>query len=302
MTERNIRLSLGPVLYYWPKEQLLDFYDMVAEAPVEIVYLGETVCSKRRALRLDDWLAVGERLHAAGKEVVLSTLSLIEADSERKALQRICSNGRFAVEANDMGAINLLAHQGAPFVTGPGINIYNDRTLAFLHTLGLTRWVMPCELSRETLAAILENRPPQVQTEVMVYGRIPLAWSARCFTARAHQLQKDDCEERCIADPDGLLVHTQEDKTFLALNGIQTQSAQTHNLLGELDDLRRLGVEVLRISPQSAHMDEIISTFHAALTGEMPAQAAARELEQWMPNGPCSGYWFGAAGMAGAAG
>ncbi|KAA3630042.1 MAG: U32 family peptidase [Proteobacteria bacterium] len=297
MTEHKMKLSIGPVLYYWPKEQLRDFYAMVAESSADIVYLGEAVCSKRRQFRGDDWLETAEMLAHAGKEAVISTLALIEADSERKTLKRICANGRFTVEANDVGAINLLANQAIPFVSGPSVNIYNDRTLAFFAKLGLKRWVMPVELSRETLAQIQQGRPAGVETEVMAYGRIPLAWSARCFTARAYHLQKDDCQEKCIADPDGLTVYTQEDDAFLALNGIQTQSAQTYNLLGEIGDLRRLGIDVLRISPQSAHMQSVIEKFAAVLAGKVDAREAAHQLEALMPVGSCSGYWFGDAGM-----
>ena len=101
---RMPKLALGPVLYYWPKEKLLDFYEQIAASPVDIVYLGETICAKRRALNTEEWLALAERLSAAGKEVVLSTMALLEAESELKALHRLCENGRFTVEANDMGA------------------------------------------------------------------------------------------------------------------------------------------------------------------------------------------------------
>ncbi|RMG34505.1 MAG: U32 family peptidase, partial [Gammaproteobacteria bacterium] len=87
------RLSLGPVLYYWSRDDLFRFYEQVADIPVDTVYLGETVCPKRRSLRLDDWLAIGEALADAGKEVVLSSLALIEAESDLKYLRRLCGNG-----------------------------------------------------------------------------------------------------------------------------------------------------------------------------------------------------------------
>ena len=51
-----MRLSLGPVLFYWSRQQLLAFYAEMAEQPLDVIYLGETVCSKRPALSLDDWL------------------------------------------------------------------------------------------------------------------------------------------------------------------------------------------------------------------------------------------------------
>ena len=109
-TEHQPKLALGPVLYYWPKEKLLDFYERISAAPVDTVYLGETVCSKRRAFNTDEWLALAERLTAAGKEVVLSTMALLEAESELKTLRRLCENGRFTVEANDMGAVRPVSY------------------------------------------------------------------------------------------------------------------------------------------------------------------------------------------------
>lgn len=290
------RLALGPLLYYWSRDRILAFYEQVADLPADVVYLGETVCSKRRSLRTGDWLDLAQRLTDAGKEVVLSTLALVEAEAELKTLRRLCENGRFLVEANDMGAVRLLG--GRPYVAGLGINVYNPRTLSLLAGLGLRRWVLPVELGREPLAAMQAERPDGVETEVFVYGRLPLAYSARCFTARAHNLPKDDCQYRCLDYPDGLLASTQEDQSFLVLNGIQTQSAQTYNLLPVLPDLIGLGVDVLRISPQSAHTERVVALFHRHLTGEIDRAEATTGLLQLMPTGPADGYWYGRPGMA----
>src|SRR3989344_5508666 len=162
-----MKLSLGPIPYFWPRERVLDFYARVAEAPVDIVYLGETVCSKRRALRLPDWLDMAGRLTAAGKEAVLSTLTLIEAESEVSYMRTIVENGRYPVEANDMAAVNMLAG-AAPFVVGPHVNVYNGRALDLMARIGARRWVMPMELDRETLAALQSKRPAGLETEVFV--------------------------------------------------------------------------------------------------------------------------------------
>ena len=296
MTTNIPKLSLGPVPYFWPRETLLEFYDRIALTPVDIVYLGETVCSKRRPLKTSEWLHLATDLQAAGKEVVLSSLTLLEAGSELASLKRLCREQGFMIEANDMSAVQQLAGN-KPFVTGPSVNIYNARTLSVLAGLGLQRWVLPVELSRDTLAAMQNQRPAGVATEVFVFGRLPLAWSARCFTARAHNLPKDDCQFRCLDYPDGLLLSTREDESFLVLNGIQTQSARTLNLVSELDDLRQLRVDVLRISPQSQHTEAIIDTFHRCLRGEITATEAETQLARLMPVGPCNGYWFGDAGM-----
>ncbi len=294
--QKSIRLSLGPLLYYWPRDQVFEFYAQMMDLPLDIVYLGETVCSKRTLLRTDDWLELAERFTAAGKQVVLSTLALLEAESELKRLQRLCANGRFLVEANDVGAIHLL--EGQPFVAGHSVNIYNGRTLGMLAGLGLKRWVFPLELSAETLAEMQAERPAGVETEVFAFGRMPLAYSARCFTARAHKLPKDDCQYRCLDYPDGLTLATQDETRFLALNGIQTQSARSINLISELSRMYELGVDVLRISPQSNQMHKVVETYSAALRNEIDPQQAAERLETLLPTGSCDGYWHGTAGMA----
>ncbi|OGT91251.1 MAG: U32 family peptidase [Gammaproteobacteria bacterium RIFOXYA12_FULL_61_12] len=292
MTDTPIkpRLSLGPVLYYWPEQDLHAFYDQVADSAVDIVYLGETVCSKRRSLNFEGWMDLAAKLAEAGKEVVLSAMTLLEAESELLALRRICGNGRFMVEANDMGAVALLAGKG-PFVAGTGVNTYNQHSLAVLARQGLKRWVLPVELSKQTLAAMQRERPAGVETEVFAYGRLPLAYSARCYTARHHNLPKDDCQLRCLDYPDGLLLKTQEGQPFLALNGIQTQSAQTHSLLPELDEVLELGVDILRISPQSHHTLAVIEAFRKGLEQPVTAKQQQEAILRFMPTGPCDGYW-----------
>ncbi|MGB4360887.1 MAG: U32 family peptidase, partial [Rhodoferax sp.] len=68
-----MKLSLGPIQYYWPRDEVLAFYEAVAPSPVDIVYLGEVVCSRRHEVRLSDWLDIAAVLREAGKEVLLST-------------------------------------------------------------------------------------------------------------------------------------------------------------------------------------------------------------------------------------
>ena len=247
-------------------------------------------------MRLADWLELAQQLAAAGKEVVLSTQALIESESDLKTLRKIAANGDFMVEANDMGAVHLLAGK-APFVAGPHLNIYNPATLALLAELGAQRWVMPVELSRESLRALQQHRPARMTTEVFGYGRLPLAFSARCFTARRYNLSKDNCQFRCLDHPDGMPLLTREGQPFLTLNGIQTQSAQTYNLIRELDELSQLGVDVLRISPQSANTFEIANLFRQCLDSAITPDLAAQQMESLMPAAACNGYWHGRSGI-----
>ncbi len=292
-----MKLALGPLLYYWPRQETLAFYNRIATSPVDTVYLGETVCSRRHELRLDDWIGLACDLAAAGKEVVLATQSLIESESDLKTLRQITGQGDFRVEANDMGAVRLLeANQVADWVAGPTLNVFNPQTLELLMAAGARRWVAAPEISGADLAAVRAGLAAPIETEVYAYGRLPLAFSARCFTARHFNLQKDACEFRCLSVEDGIVLRTREGEPFLTLNGIQTQSARVHNLLADLPGLAGRA-EVLRVSPQGAHTLDILTLFRAALDAKLTPVAALEASRDYMPEAPCNGFWHGRPGV-----
>jgi collagenase-like PrtC family protease len=152
-------------------------------------------------------------------------------------------------------------------------------------------------MSRDDLALVQAGRPENLETEVFAYGRMPLAFSARCFTARNRNLPKDDCRFSCIDHPDGLMMHTREKQPFLVLNGIQSQSALVYNLAAEMAQMAGLGVDVARLSPQSTHMKQIIAAFDAARTGALAPSKAAEIISPLLPAEACNGYWYGKPGL-----
>jgi collagenase-like PrtC family protease len=295
MNRNMLKLSIGPILTYWPRETVFEFYQMVADSGADIVYLGETVCSRRHEMRFSDWQDVADMLAERGKEVVLSTQTLIESNSELSAQRKITSNGRYRVEANDMGAVRRVA--GTEFVAGPNLNLYNGASLALMAGLGARRWVTPIEIGRDKLAQLRGDMPALLETEVFAYGRMPLAFSARCFTARNRNLPKDDCNFSCMEHPDGLLLSSREGEPFLVLNGTQTQSAAVHSLVGEMEEMCELGVDVLRISPQACGTGDVIRIFDQARHGAIGGEAAREQLAPLMPGRPCNGYWYGDPGQ-----
>ena len=288
-----MQYALGPVIWYWPTDTLEDFYQQAARSSADIIYLGEAVCSKRRATPYARWMALARELAASGKQVVLSTLALLQSPSELKELQRYVENGEFLIEANDIGTVNMAAERHLPFVAGPTLNVYNADTLQLLVKEGMTRWCMPVEMSRDWLLQLLEQCETrgirqQFEVEVLSYGHLPLALSARCFTARSENRAKDDCETCCINYPTGRRVNSQEGQQVFVLNGIQTMSGYVYNLGNELNTMNGL-VDMVRLSPLGSETFAMLDAFRANENGAAPLSLTA--------NSDCNGYWRRLAGL-----
>ncbi len=294
MTPSPTSLTLGPCLFNWRPETLRDFYFRIAdEADVDTVCVGEVVCSKRTPFFAPFVPEVLERLAAAGKEVVLSSLALIMSERELEQARELAAAEGWLVEANDVSVAAMMG--GRPFVVGPMVNVYNEGTLAYLEDRGATRACLPAELPAEVIGLLAGSAKAEI--EVQAFGRLPLAISARCYHARSRNLAKDGCQYVCAEDPDGMAVDTLDDEPFLAVNGTQTMSYHYLDLLAELGDLRRMGVHRFRLWPQDVDMVAVAALYRAVLAGGLdPAEAGGR-LEALCPGAEfANGYIHGREG------
>lgn len=294
-----MRLTLGPLLFHWPARQWAEFYARIAdEAPVDRVVLGEAVCSKRLPFYEALIPEAAERLAAAGKEVVLTTLGLVTLKRERKALAELAASG-MTIEVNDLTALRHLA-PGARFTVGPLINVYNEGTLRYLAGRGATAVCLPPEIGLESAEVLARaGAALGVGIELWAFGRVPLAISARCYHARLAGLAKDSCQFVCERDPDGHEVDTLDGQPFLAVNGVQTLSQSWCNLIGDVTRLDAAGVGALRLSPHTGDMVAVVRLFRAAADGRTGGAEALTALASLMPGRRFSnGFLFGHAGTA----
>ncbi|MCR4265244.1 U32 family peptidase [Nitratireductor sp. ZSWI3] len=293
-------ITLGPLLFNWPADRWSDFYARIAdEAEVDRVCLGEVVCSKRLPLYIDRIPDAIERLHRAGKQVILSSLALVTLKRERLMCGDLAANGDLEVEVNDLTMLSHLS-PGRRFTVGPLVNVYNEGTLAYLAQRGAGRICLPPELPFSSLASLSQAAAQEgVEPEAWVFGRVPLAISGRCYHARVHGLAKDNCQFVCGKDPDGLEVDTLDGEEFLAINGVQTLSHTHCNLIGDLEALMQAGVRSFRMSPHSGDMVAVARLVRQAVDGALDCAAASERLAGLLPQARFSnGYLNGTCGAA----
>ncbi|MBP2314257.1 ubiquinone anaerobic biosynthesis protein UbiV [Azospirillum soli] len=292
------RLTLGPVLFNWPADRWRDFYFRMAdEAPVDTVVVGEIVCFKRVPFFADAMDDVLTRLTSAGKEVWLASPILVGSERERAAMRDLVRCDILPMEANDMGALALL--EGRRHAVGPFINSYNEATLAWLAARGAMSVSLPAELPAASVAVLAKAAADLgLDVEVQVFGRAPLAISARCYHARAHGLHKDGCQFVCGNDADGMPVRTLDGQPFLTVNGTQTMSHGYLGLAAEMGRLMEMGVGRFRLSPQNMDMVAVATAFRAVLDGDRDGAEVAAELSRTAPAPLENGFFHNMAGAS----
>jgi len=291
---KSLSLTLGPVLFNWQLEKWRDFYYRIAdEAPIDLVVLGEIVCSKRAPFFTPLIPDVLERLKSGGKTVILGSPILVMNKRERSAVRELSEVG-YPVEANDTTALQSL--QDGPFTVGPFINIYNEATRVFFEKAGATRISLNGELPLTSIKAITNGA--SVPIEVFAFGRMPLAISARCYHARSYGLTKYSCQYVCAKDTQGMDVGTIAGQPFVTVNGVQTLSHTVHSAISDIDTLRGAGVSALRLSPQDCDMIKVTTLFHQVLAGHIDKEKAVIELQGLVGGIPMSnGFLHGIEGF-----
>ncbi|MBI5885635.1 MAG: U32 family peptidase [Deltaproteobacteria bacterium] len=298
-----MELTIGPILYEWKREEVLQFYKEAAEMPVDRVYVGEVVCTKRRALTFDDIGGIIGMLEKAGKKVTLSSLAVVSNGDELEFTRRLCAM-HGSIEANDVCVLNMVDPARVEVFAGAHITTYNAPSIEFLRGLGVRRVTVPVELPRESVEYIIKHSRG-VLAEVFAHGCLPLAFSWRCYTSRAYGLSKTECRHHCASHPDGMELKTMDGKPLFRANGTSILSADCHTLVEETDDLRNIGVGALRISPQYRGFAKVADIFRARIDGRLGATEGAALLKETGRGAFCNGWYHGRAGkdtLTGAAG
>jgi len=162
---------------------------------------------------------------------------------------------------------------------------------------GATRVVPAMEVTRATLQILLRHQK-DLESEVMVFGRQPLAVSMRCYSARFHGLHKDTCELVCGLESDGMAADTIDGKPLYSINGTQTLSHGYLALIDRLAELETLGVGTFRLSPQRVDMVKVARIHGAVLERRISGAEGLAQLRALTTAPFINGYFRGQDGKS----
>ncbi|MBI5453106.1 MAG: U32 family peptidase [Deltaproteobacteria bacterium] len=287
-----MELTLGPILFDWKRDEVLRFYDEAADLPVDRVYVGEVVCTKKLGLDLDDVASIIRKLESAGKKVTLSSLAVVSNEDELSFTRRLVGlHG--SIEANDISVLNIVDASAKEVFAGPHITSYNAPSIEFLKSIGVARVTFPVELSRESMAYAIKET--NIYGEAFAHGKVPLAFSWRCYTSRAYGLSKTECRHHCAKYPDGMELKTVDGGPVFTVNGTSLLSADVYTLVESVEDLNEIGVRALRVSPQKEGTKTITGVFRQRIEGRLGPDEGLAELKA-LGGRFCNGWYSGSAG------
>lgn len=289
-----MKITLGPIPFLWDKERILSFYKEIADSPASVVYIGEVVCSKRSVLGIKTLSAIAQILKNAGKEVVISTYGLATNKEELDFIESL-KELPFPVEANNPGTLNIFSNGKRNLIGGPHLAVYNAPTAQFFHNTGINRLVLMPELDRTAIESI-SHSIPSCEKEIIGFGNLPLAFSWRCYTARAVNLSKSNCAIVCKNYPDGMPLETMDGMSLFNINGTQLISSKKVCMVEQMDVIRKLGIEYIRIIPQMQNTTDIIDLFYKVAEGHLSPQEALETLKLYAPEGISNGWFYGKPG------
>lgn len=189
------------------------------------------------------------RIHRAGARAYVTTNTLVfepELLACERVLRAIAASGVDALIVQDP-AVCLLARAICPELelhASTQMTIANAEACRFAQRLGVTRVVVPRELSVQEIARFAEGT--DVELEVFVHGALCVSWSGQCLTSEAwggRSANRGQCSQSCrmpyTAVVDGVAKDLGDVRYLLSPKDLSGARA--------IEDLVHIGVHGLKI-------------------------------------------------------
>lgn len=248
--------------------------------------------------------------HAAGAKVHV-TANILMGQSDLPELpgyfRALDAAGVDAFIIGDVGAASI-ARRVAPRVdvhVSTQASVANAEAARVWHELGAKRVVCAREMSLADIASMRRDMPPDMELEVFAHGAMCMAVSGRCLISSyltGRSGNRGHCTQPCRWSytleeekrPGEHFPIEEDDRGTFIMN------AKDLNMLAHLDDLRKAGVDSIKIegrNKKAFYVASVVNAYRQVLDGASAAELA-EELESVSHRPYGTGFYFGEAEQA----
>ena len=279
-------------------------FDAAIAAGADEIYMGLTGYGARRYAEnftVDGFVEALNKAHQMGVELSL-TLNTLMSESEIETvlpdLDRLVSADLDSVIVQDWGVLRFLRRR-YPNLSIHGstqMGLGSSREIQFAAKSGMTRVVLPRELSLDEIAAI-RSAVPEIELEVFSSGALCLGCSGKCYLSSyvgGRSGNRGSCAQPCRQSYTIESNHGSSDlneKYFLSLRD-QLFSRK------DIADLAAIGIDVIKIEGRMkspAYVFEAVSRYRSIVdslcsSDEIQEEDALQPIERLFNRGYCSGF------------
>lgn len=245
------------------------------DAGADAIYFGVSQFSARAKadnFTTDQLGMVSDYCHARGAKAYLAVNTLIydrEISDAMETIRKAYVEGIDAVIIQDKGLCSLVrkTFSDLPIHASTQMNVHNKDSFLLAQDMGISRWVLPREYSREDIAASVKySKDRNIGTEVFVHGAHCVSFSGICLFSAMNKSglrsgNRGDCAQPCRES------YSISDSSRRIAEGALF-SIKDRSLYSYLYDLVQLGVDSLKIegrmrSPEYVHT--VVSIYRKTL-------------------------------------
>ena len=269
------------------------------QSGADAVYMGFGAFNARRSARNfsdEEFRAAVSYCHLRGVKVYLTLNTLVLDREMQRAADLIRMAAAFGVDAfivQDLGVVSLCKEiaPDVPVHASTQMSIHSLEGVLEAAALGCSRVVLSRELPASEIAYICKKSP--VEIEVFVHGALCMCYSGQCYLSSVigrRSGNRGQCAQPCRL-PYG---YGRFESTRYPL------SLKDNCLVGELDELRRMGVASLKIEgrmKRPEYVAIVTRAYRTVLNGGQLTQGDLQELESaFSRQGFTDGYFRGQTG------
>lgn len=209
-----------------------------------------------------------------------------------------------AIILEDLGALRL-AQKYAPSVrihVSTQASIANAEAAYMWYELGAKRIVCARELSLEQISKMRAKLPNDLELECFVHGSMCMAYSGRCLISdylTGRSAIQGDCTQPCRWNY--VLEEEKRAGEFFPIeqdsHGAYIMNAQDLNMLEHIDELRKAGINSLKIegrNKKAFYVATVVNAYRNVLDGK-DSSFYQKELESTSHRPFSTGFYFGPA-------